>query len=167
MLSTARSGKIGKVIAVKVDRIARSLQDLLEIAGKLGNYNVDLEFTDQDVDISSSQGKLMFQILGAFAEYELKIVGERTKAGLRRAKNEGKKLGRPKIHGSKAVKVMSLMEEHPDWGYRRIALEVGISPASVTRIVKRVSKRGSEKSPGSTTGIDTVSKSSVLETEVS
>ncbi|MBN1390954.1 MAG: recombinase family protein [Candidatus Thermoplasmatota archaeon] len=76
MLSNARRGDFNKVIAVKVDRIARSLQDLLEIAGTLGNYNVDLEFTDQDLDISSSQGRLMFQILGAFTEYEREIIRE-------------------------------------------------------------------------------------------
>jgi len=97
MLRDARRKEWDKVLAVKVDRIARSLKDLLEIAGTLGQHNIGLSFTDQDLDISSSEGRLMFQIMGAFAEYEREIIIERTKAGMRRARKQGKKIGRPKI----------------------------------------------------------------------
>jgi len=138
MLLDAKRGLFDVVLSVKVDRIARSLQDLLEIAGTLGNYNVDLEFSDQDLDITSSQGRLMFQILGAFAEYEREIISERTKAGLRRAKREGKKLGRTKIHGSKVRKVLELKED--GMSIRNIAEKVGISKTQVSRILKTVPK---------------------------
>ena len=141
MLLDAKRGLFDVVLSVKVDRIARSLQDLLEIAGTLGNYNVDLEFSDQDLEITSSQGRLMFQILGAFAEYEREIISERTKAGLRRAKREGKKLGRPKIHGSKVRKVLELKED--GMSIRNIAEKVGISKTQVSRILKTVPKTSS------------------------
>ena len=151
MIKGARSGDFNGVVAVKVDRIARSLQDLLEIAGTLGSYGVDLFFTDQDLDISSSQGKLMFQILGAFAEYERDIIKDRTKAGLRRAKREGKKLGRPKIHGSKVRKVRELRAD--GLSVRRIAEEAGISKSAVSRILRNVPKT-SDSGTGSSQLLD-------------
>jgi len=162
MLSDARRGRFKVVLAVKVDRIARSLQDLLEIAGSLGNSGVDLLFTDQDLDISSSQGRLMFQILGAFAEYERAMIRERTMAGLRRAKRQGKKLGRPKVHGSKVRKVRELREE--GLSIRRISEEVGISKSQVSRILSV--PKTSPPNPGvSDTGKFPVPKSSVSGTD--
>ena len=122
MISDARRGRFHSVLAVKVDRIARSLQDLLEIAGTLGSFNVSLSFSDQDLDINSTQGKLMFQILGAFAEYEKDIIRERTKAGLRRARREGKKIGRPKLNGMTVKKIKDLREE--GLSYRKISERV-------------------------------------------
>jgi len=134
MLKRARRGHFNMVIAVKIDRIARSLQDLLEIAGKLGEYNVGLSFTDQDIDIGSSQGKLLFQILGAFAEFERDMIRERTKAGIERARRQKKHIGRPKVNGAKVVKVRRLREE--GMSMNRIAHEVGIGKGSVVRILK-------------------------------
>lgn len=161
MLSDAKRGTFETVLAVKVDRIARSLTDLLEIAGILGSYGVGLSFTDQDFDISSSNGKLMFQILGAFAEWERGMIRERTKAGLRRAEREGKKLGRPRIHGSRVRKVWELKDE--DLSVRKIAEKVGISKSQVSKILS-VHKRYPEKVGGSTTGEGGVHKTNVLGT---
>ena len=174
MIKDARRGRFNGIMAVKVDRIARSLQDLLEIAGNLGSYGVDLLFTDQDLDISSSQGKLMFQILGAFAEYEREIIQDRTKAGLRRARREGKRIGRPGIHHKTKEKVRKLRLD--GLSYREISEKVTyktkkgkvkhISRTQISRILSEgVPKRGGEKSGVTSVEEGTVSKTDVLGTE--
>jgi DNA invertase Pin-like site-specific DNA recombinase len=134
MLKDARSYNFDKVLAVKVDRIARSLSDLLEISGKLGDSAVSLSFTDQDLDISSSQGRLMFQILGAFAEYEREIIIERTKAGQKRARKQGKKIGRPKLNGMTKIKIIRLSQEGES--IRRIAEWCKVSVGTVHKVLK-------------------------------
>lgn len=156
MLSDARSGRFDAVMAVKVDRIARSLQDLLEIAAELGRNNVDLVFSDQDLDITSSQGRLMFRILGAFAEYEREIIVERTKAGLRRARREGKRIGRPGIHPMTRKRVLELYNE--GMSYRVIAEKMNISRGSVGIIVQKGSP---EKE-----GVPPIEENGVQETRV-
>ena len=133
MLLDARKDLFDKVIAVKVDRLARSLRDLLEISGRLGDCAVSLSFTDQDLDISSSQGRLMFQILGAFAEYEREIIIERTKAGQRRARREGKKIGRPKIHWQTKKRILDLSDE--GLSIRKISGRVKVSVGTVQKVV--------------------------------
>jgi len=173
MLSDARKGKFDIVLSVKVDRISRSLRDLLHIAGTLGEYNIDLKFTDQDFDISSSQGKLMFQILGAFGEFEREMIVERTKAGLRRAKGKGQKLGRPKINGMIVQKVKNLHAMKRS--YREISKQVTyttkegkvrhVSVTQVSRILKGVPKTppsNMEISPSDKGGVP---KTSVIGTE--
>ena len=146
MLSEAKRGHFSGVVAVKVDRIARSLRDLLEISGSLGRYGVGLYFTDNDIDIDSSQGRLMFSILGAFAEYEREIIRDRTKAGLRRARRSGKKIGRPKIHGSKVVKIQDLHRE--GLSVRKIADRVQVSKSAVSRILREGVPKGSPSKTG-------------------
>jgi DNA invertase Pin-like site-specific DNA recombinase len=133
MIRDSRRDDFGKVVAVKVDRIARSLGDLLDIAGRLSEYAVSLSFTDQDIDISSSQGKLMFQILGAFAEWEREMIIERTKAGMRRAQKQGKKIGRPKINGMTKQKVIDLRKE--GYSYSVIQKETGLSKGKISQIL--------------------------------
>ena len=90
-------------------------------------------FTDQDLDISSNQGRLMFQILEAFVEYEREIIRERTKAGLRRARRDGKKIGRPKIKGMTIDKVKLLREK--GLSYREISKETGISLTKISEFL--------------------------------
>ena len=75
--------------------------------------------------ISSTEKKMMFQILGVFAEYEREIIVERTKAGLRRARREGKTVGRPRINGMADLKVKRLRDE--GLSIRAIDEEKGIS----------------------------------------
>ena len=164
MLLDARRNKFNTVLSVKVDRISRSLRDLLHIAGTLGEYKIDLKFTDQDFDISSSQGKFMFQILGAFGEFEREMIIDRTKAGLRRAKREGKKLGRPKIHGGKVQQIQRLKDEGKS--IREISEISGISKSSVSRTLNGgVPKTPPLKTIGSERGKECVPKTSVIGTE--
>ena len=138
MLMDARAGKFDQVLVTKVDRISRSLQDLLEIAAKLGEYNVSLSFTDQPIDISSSMGRAFFQILGTFAELERSMNIERTKAGIRRVRREGKRIGRPPLHHETRNKIKRLRDEGKS--IRMISRETGLSIGAVHKTL--VEKEG-------------------------
>ena len=85
------------VMAWNVDRLGRSLQDLVVFLSELHALRMDLFLHQQGLDTTTPAGKAMFQMLGVFAEFERSIIQERVRAGLARAKGEGKTLGRPKI----------------------------------------------------------------------
>src|SRR6516225_7993358 len=85
------------VAAWSVDRLGRSLQDLLGFLGELHAKSVDLYLHQQGLDTSTPAGRAMFQMMGVFAEFERAIIVERVKAGVARARVDGKHLGRPKI----------------------------------------------------------------------
>jgi DNA invertase Pin-like site-specific DNA recombinase len=85
------------VMAWSVDRLGRSLQDLVGFLSELHALRIDLFLHQQGLDTTTPAGKAMFQMLGVFAEFERAIIQERVRAGLARARSEGKRLGRPPI----------------------------------------------------------------------
>src|SRR6201984_1454354 len=85
------------VMAWSVDRLGRSLQDLVGFLSELHALKIDLFLRQQGLDTTTPAGKAMFQMMGVFAEFERSMIQERVRAGLRRAKDEGKRLGRPPI----------------------------------------------------------------------
>jgi len=84
------------VIVWKLDRWARSLQELMLELDELTAKNIDFIVMTAPIDTTSASGRLFIQILGAFAEFERDIIRERTMAGLDRARAQGKRLGRPR-----------------------------------------------------------------------
>lgn len=85
------------VMAWSVDRLGRSLQDLIAFLSELHSLGIDLLLHQQGIDTTTPAGKAMFQMMGVFAEFERAMIRERVNAGLARAKSEGKTLGRPKM----------------------------------------------------------------------
>src|SRR5499433_486460 len=85
------------VMAWSVDRLGRSLQDLVGFLGELHAVGIDLFLHQQGLDTTTPAGKAMFGMMGVFAEFERSMIQERVRAGLLRAKREGKRLGRPRI----------------------------------------------------------------------
>ncbi len=85
------------VAAWSVDRLGRSLQHLLGFLGELKAKSIDLYLHQQGLDTSTPAGKALFQMLGVFAEFERAIIIERVHAGLRRARAQGVRLGRPRV----------------------------------------------------------------------
>jgi DNA invertase Pin-like site-specific DNA recombinase len=83
------------VAAWSVDRLGRSLQDLVSLLGELHAKGVDLYLHQQGIDTTTPAGKALFQMMGVFAEFERAMIIERIKAGLERAKRTGTKSGRP------------------------------------------------------------------------
>jgi DNA invertase Pin-like site-specific DNA recombinase len=84
-------------MAWSVDRLGRSLQDLVEFLSELHALRIDLFLHQQGLDTTTPSGKAIFQMLGIFAEFERAMTQERVRAGLARARADGKTLGRPKI----------------------------------------------------------------------
>jgi len=96
LLRDLRHYKFRMVVVTKLDRMGRSLKHLISLLDEFRNKNVEFVAVTQNIDTSSSIGRLQWQILGAFAEYERSIISERTKEGLRFAKNVGKR-GKDKV----------------------------------------------------------------------
>lgn len=97
LLAEMRAGRVQAIMAVKIDRIARSLSNFATIIAELEKRNVALIIPGQNIDTSdtSPTGKLMRGLLGIFAEFERELIIQRTKAGLAVAKAKGVKLGHP------------------------------------------------------------------------
>jgi len=96
LCTAATKRKFDLVMAWSVDRLGRSLQDLVAFLGDLHAARIDLYLHQQGIDTTTPSGKAMFQMLGVFAEFERSMIRERVNAGLARARAQGKTLGRPK-----------------------------------------------------------------------
>jgi DNA invertase Pin-like site-specific DNA recombinase len=130
--------EIDMVAAWSVDRLGRSLMDLLAFLRELHVKKVDLFLHQQGLDTSTPSGKAMFQMLGVFAEFERAMIRERVMAGLSRARADGKQLGRRPVEQSKARKVKAVLALRSQGiGIRRIARQVGLGVGTVLRIVSR------------------------------
>ncbi len=121
------------VAAWAVDRLGRSLKDLVGFLAELHAKGVDLYLHQQGLDTSTPAGKAMFQMLGVFAEFERAIIKDRVKSGLARAKAKGKRLGRPPVGRSVEEAVRAARAQQK--GIRKIARELGIGVGTVQRIV--------------------------------
>lgn len=108
ILQAIRQGKFDGILIYKLDRWARSLQELIMNVTEITNRGKQFIVLTQPFDTTSSAGMLMMQILGAFAEFEREIIRERTMAGLDRARSQGKKLGRPRKAIKKGGRIYAL-----------------------------------------------------------
>ena len=127
------------VVAVwSVDRLGRSLKDLIATMTEIRENQCGLFFYKQALDTSTSMGKMMFQLLGVFAEFEREIIKERIRAGVQRAVANGAKLGRKRKIDAIADAVRKLRDK--GWSMRMIARSVGVSPMSVARALRTIAK---------------------------
>ena len=97
MLKDAQRRRFDVVMAWAINRLGRSLIDLLGTIQALEGCGVDLYLDQQSIDTTTPAGRLMFQITGAFAEFERSMIRQRVRAGLKRAVESGRQLGRPNI----------------------------------------------------------------------
>jgi DNA invertase Pin-like site-specific DNA recombinase len=115
------------VAAWSVDRLGRSLTDLLQMLLDLQAKRVDLHLHQQALDTSTPMGKAMFQLCGVFAELERSIIQERVKAGLERAKAKGVRLGRPRASAKIEARIRELAARGMGKGKIARTLGVGVS----------------------------------------
>ena len=111
VLQAVREGKFDGILVFKLDRWARSLQELIMNVTEITSRGKSFTVLTQPFDTTSASGMLMMQILGAFAEFEREMIRERTMAGLDRARKQGKILGRPRKAMKKRGRVYLLQEE--------------------------------------------------------
>jgi DNA invertase Pin-like site-specific DNA recombinase len=134
MLKAVVRKEFDVIMAWSVDRLGRSLQHLLGFLDEIHAKGVHLYLHQQGVDTTTPAGKALFQMTGVFAEFERAMIQERVRAGLERAKAQGKVLGRPKV--SKTVERKILKARKQGKGMLRIAREVGCGTGTVQRVVK-------------------------------
>jgi DNA invertase Pin-like site-specific DNA recombinase len=135
MMKAVNAKQFDLVAAWSVDRLGRSLTDLLGILQDLKDKGVDLFLHQQGLDTSTTAGKAMFQMLGVFAEFERGIIRERVNAGLARARAKGTKLGRRRVEPAVEARILELKAGGD--GMLKIARKLGIGTSVVQRVLKQ------------------------------
>jgi DNA invertase Pin-like site-specific DNA recombinase len=132
-LDFVREGDV--LVITKLDRMARSVLDLNVIAKLLLDKKVDLKVLTQDIDTTTIYGKLVFNVLGAVAQFERELINERAKEGIVKAKARGVKFGRSKKVNEDLAK--SILNELPLWTKSKsdLADKYGISRATLYRLI--------------------------------
>ncbi|MBK9673869.1 MAG: recombinase family protein [Betaproteobacteria bacterium] len=115
------------VAAWSVDRLGRSLQDLVGFLSDLQSKKIDLYLHQQALDTSTPSGKAMFGMLGVFAEFERSIIQERVRAGLARARANGRTLGRARVSGAVEDRIRGLAAQGVGKVKTARMLRVGVS----------------------------------------
>lgn len=140
MVADAKRGKFRILLVWKLDRLGRSLAHLVRLLEDLRACNVELVSFSEGLDFTTTTGKLLYQMLSAFAEFERDCIRERVRAGMRNARAKGKAIGRPKANVNNA-QIARLRDSGASW--REIAKTMGLSIGTVHAAR---SKRPSESS---------------------
>lgn len=133
MHKAATQRRFDVVMAWSVDRLGRSLQDLVGFLGELHALGVDLVLHQQGLDTTTPSGRAMFQMMGVFAEFERAMIRDRVKAGLDRARGQGKRLGRPKLDPAIEANIRAALEAG-EGGVHKLAKRYGVGAGTVQRI---------------------------------
>jgi len=133
LLKDATSRKLDMIAAWSVDRLGRSLQDLVGFLNELRSLGCDLYLHQQALDTSTPSGRAMFQMLGVFAEFERAMIVSRVKAGLARARAKGTKLGRRPVKPSVEARIRDLRAT--GMGILKIGRIIGVGTSVVQRVV--------------------------------
>lgn len=133
-LDFVREGDV--LVITKLDRMARSVLDLNIIAKRLQDKQVDLKVLTQDIDTTTIYGKLVFNVLGAVAQFERELINERAREGIVKAKARGVKFGRAKKVDDDLT--TTILSELPLWtgSKSELADKHGISRATLYRMIK-------------------------------
>ena len=130
LMQDAKRRKFDAVLCWKLDRIGRSLKHLVDLLAELEAFGVALVSLSDSLDLSTPQGRLMFQIIAAMAEFERSLIQERVRAGLRNARAKGKRLGRPRVAVDSAS--IQVRRAHGDT-WAMICREMGVSKGTAQR----------------------------------
>lgn len=133
LLKDAARRQFDVAMAWSVDRLGRSLQDLIAFMDDLNSLNIDLYLHQQGIDTTTPSGRAMFQMCGVFAEFERAMIRERVKAGLARARAQGKTLGRPKVDSKTERAIWDLRSKK--MGKRKISKQLGVGVSTVIRVL--------------------------------
>src|SRR3954454_17692517 len=133
-LSHLREGDI--IVVWKLDRLGRSLKDLIARITELQNRQIGFKSLTEQIDTTTSGGKLIFHIFGALAEFERDIIRERTNAGLEAARMRGKRGGRPKALSPEKIKLARKLYADTSTSVAEICRMLGISRHTLQRYVK-------------------------------
>jgi DNA invertase Pin-like site-specific DNA recombinase len=124
------------LVVWRLDRLGRSLKHLIETITKLNNRKIGFKSIQENIDTTTSGGKLVFHIFGALAEFERDIIKERTNAGLQAARARGRKGGRPKVLTGKKAAMAQELYNNKHNSIDEICKTLNISRATLYRYIK-------------------------------
>jgi DNA invertase Pin-like site-specific DNA recombinase len=139
MMRDARRGQFDVVLVWASDRLARSVRHFLEVLDELNHLNIEFVSFRENLDTTGPLGRALVVIIGAIAELERNLIIERVRAGMRRAKLEGRRIGRRPLDIDRASVIRH--REHGQ-SLSQIAKTFAISRATVSRIIKEEAERG-------------------------
>ena len=139
LMADARRGKFDVVMVWAFDRIARSVRHFLEVLDELTHLNLEFVSFRENVDTGGPLGRAMIVIIGAIAELERNLIIERVRAGMRRAKLEGRRLGRPRLEVDREAVLHDRARGH---SLTELAKTYGISRTSVVRVIQQSDRGG-------------------------
>jgi DNA invertase Pin-like site-specific DNA recombinase len=142
LLQAVARRDVDLVAVWSVDRLGRSLQDLLGVPGEIHAKGCELYIHQQGIDTRTPAGKALFQMMGVFTEFERAIIVERVKSGLKRAKAQGKRLGRPRKNDPALVADIGRLRAE-GMGINRVARTLGVGSSYVQRIIAEHQDRAS------------------------
>ena len=139
LLAFARKGDV--VVVWKLDRLGRSLRDLIGVVNSLQDRGVGLRSLQEAIDTTTPAGKLTFHIFAALAEFERDMIRERTSAGLAAARKRGVAIGRPRALTPEQILMAEAMTADPAISTRQVAEQFGIHRSTLYRHLNARQKR--------------------------
>ena len=140
MLRHAARGRFDVVMAWALDRIGRSLRDLIDTLHELESAHVDLFLHQQAIDTTTPAGRMFYQICGAFAEFERGMIQARVVAGLDRARAKGRRLGRPPVPAATEKAIRDQLRSGA--GILKVARTLGVGSSTVQRVKRGMADQG-------------------------
>jgi DNA invertase Pin-like site-specific DNA recombinase len=138
LMADAHKRRFDVVLVWKLDRFGRSLRHLVNALAEFESLGIAFVSLSDNLDLSTASGRLMFQIIGAMAEFERALIQERVKAGIRNARAKGRRIGRPRL-AVDAARIAALRASGLSW--RTIERELGISVRTARRFASGRGKK--------------------------
>jgi DNA invertase Pin-like site-specific DNA recombinase len=136
MLDLVRKRQIEVVLVWRYDRFARSTQALVNALNEFRSLGVDFISYQENIDTTTPQGELVFSIMASLAQFESALISERVKAGMARAKAQGKRISRPPLNGNLQQKIKELYEDKIS--IKQISKRLSISYGSAWNYVQEL-----------------------------
>jgi len=143
------------LVVWKLDRLGRSLKQLIEIVSQLEDKNIGFRSIQENIDTTQTGGKLIFHVFGALAEFERDIIRERTMAGIIAARERGRRGGRPRVMDDKKIELAVGLMNDPSYTVREVCSTLNVSKATLYRYL---SKHKVKKDPPKTINTEPVQK---------
>lgn len=133
LMDASRKRQIDVILVWKLDRFGRSLKQLVTSLDELSAIGIGFISYQDNLDLTTPQGRLMFHIIGSMAEFERELIKERVKAGLENAKRKGKRLGRKPIPPVDMARVIEVHQKKPGLSIRGLASFLGMKKSTVQK----------------------------------
>ena len=146
LMVDAKRRRFDAVLVWKLDRFGRSLRHLVNALAEFESLGIAFVSLSDNLDLSTASGRLMFNIIGAMAEFERALIQERVRAGIRNARAKGRRIGRPRL-AVDAIRIADLRALGLSW--RTIERELGISVRTARRFASARGKKVSPSAPAS------------------